>query len=122
MKINILHISKPCKNLWACICMLLAITLSAKAQQVTVDASIDSLQLLIGEQTKIKLEVSMDAQQKLQLPQLMVRDTLVRGVEVVDIAKPDTQMLNDGKRMLIQQIVYEHFIFVYALHVNRALI
>ena len=55
MKINILHISKPCKNLWACICMLLAITLSAKAQQVTVDASIDSLQLLIGEQTKIKL-------------------------------------------------------------------
>ena len=103
MKINTLHISKPCKNLWACICLLLAITLSANAQQVTVDASIDSLQLLIGEQAKIKLEVSMDAQQKLQLPQLMVRDTLVRGVEVVDIAKPDTQMLNDGKRMLIQQ-------------------
>ena len=60
----------------------------AKAQQVTVDATIDSLQLLIGEQAKVKLEVSFDANQKMQLPQL--RDTLVRGVEILDIAKPDT--------------------------------
>ncbi len=36
----------------------------AEAQQVTVDASIDSLQLLIGEQAKVKLEISMDAKQK----------------------------------------------------------
>ena len=36
----------------------------AQAQQVTVDASIDSLQLLIGEQAKVKLEISMDAKQK----------------------------------------------------------
>lgn len=35
----------------------------AQAQQVTVDASIDSLQLLIGEQAKVKLEISMDAKQ-----------------------------------------------------------
>ena len=45
----------------------------AQAQQVTVDASIDSLQLLIGEQAKVKLEISMDAKQKLQLP--FLRDT-----------------------------------------------
>ena len=84
-----------------------------KAQQVTVDASIDSLQLLIGEQAKIKLEVSMDANQKLTLPAL--RDTIVRGVEILDIAKPDTQMLNDGRRMLIKQeytilLSIQHFI------------
>ena len=72
-----------------------------KAQQVTVDATIDSLQLMIGEQAKVKLEVSFDANQKMQLPQL--RDTLVRGVEILDIAKPDTQLLNDGKRMLVNQ-------------------
>lgn len=69
--------------------------------QVTVDASIDSLQLLIGEQAKIKLQVSMNANQRLQLP--MLRDTLVAGVEVLDIAKPDTQLLNDNKRWLISQ-------------------
>ena len=72
-----------------------------KAQRVTVDATIDSLQLMIGEQAKVKLEVSFDANQKMQLPQL--RDTLVRGVEILDIAKPDTQLLNDGKRMLVNQ-------------------
>lgn len=84
--------------LGACLAMA---TLGTYAQQVTVDARIDSLQLLIGEQAKVKLEVSMDAQQKLQLP--LLRDTLVRGVEILDVAKPDTQLLNDGKRLLIGQ-------------------
>ncbi len=98
---KILSINHKLRNACACVSLLLAATFSAQAQQVTVDASIDSLQLLIGEQAKIKLEVSMDAQQKLQLP--VVLDTLVRGVEVLDIAKPDTQLLNEGKRLLIQQ-------------------
>ena len=90
------HISK----LIAIIGLLLVGMPKANAQ-VTVDAKIDSLQLLIGEQAKITLEVSLDANQKLQMP--VVLDTLVRGVEVLDIAKPDTQMLNEGKRMLIEQ-------------------
>lgn len=80
---------------------LIVYTLPADAQQVTVRASIDSLQLLVGEQTKIHLEVSMDADRKLRLP--VIKDTLVRGVEVLDIAKPDTQKLNDDKRWLIRQ-------------------
>ncbi|WP_455674839.1 hypothetical protein [Phocaeicola sp.] len=97
---NILHTSKKFLKVLACAGVLMAAQ-QAQAQQVTVDASIDSLQLLIGEQAKVKLEVSMDAQQKLILPAL--RDTLVKGVEILDIAKPDTQLLNDGKRMLIRQ-------------------
>lgn len=71
------------------------------AQSVTVDASIDSLQILIGEQAKVKLEVSLDADKRAIFP--AYRDTLVRGVEIVDVAKPDTQLLNDGKRTLITQ-------------------
>ena len=39
----------------------------------------------------------MDANQKLRLP--LLRDTLVRGVEILDVAKPDTQLLNDNKRL-----------------------
>lgn len=61
------------------VCAIMLITAGqaqAQAQQVTVDASIDSLQLLIGEQAKVKLEISMDAKQKLQLP--FLRDTLVK--------------------------------------------
>ena len=96
MKMNILHISK----LMAIIGLLLVGVSKADAQ-VTVDAKIDSLQLMIGEQAKVELEVSLNANQKLQLP--LLSDTLVRGVEILEIAKPDTQMLNAGKRMLVKQ-------------------
>jgi hypothetical protein len=81
--------------------LILCCATGLKAQQVTVEATIDSLQLLIGEQAKIKLQVSMDANQKLRLP--LLRDTLVRGVEILDVAKPDTQLLNDNKRWLVSQ-------------------
>ncbi len=74
---------------------------SAKAQNVTVDATIDSLQLLIGQQTKIKLEVSYDADKKMRLP--LFNDTIITGVEIIDVAKPDTQYLNDKKRLLVTQ-------------------
>lgn len=84
-----------------CIFTLLFISQQTKAQSVTVDATIDSLQIYIGEQAKIKLEVSLGANSKLQLP--VFSDTIVRGVEIVDIAKPDTQYLNDRQRMLITQ-------------------
>ena len=64
------------------IALLILLVIPRANAQVTVDASIDSLQLLIGEQAKIKLQVSMNANQKLQLP--LLRDTLVTGVEVLD--------------------------------------
>lgn len=73
----------------------------ATAQTVTVDAAIDSLQIIIGEQTKVRLQVSMEAGQHASFP--LYKDTLVRGVEIVDIAKPDTQQLNDGRRVLVTQ-------------------
>lgn len=71
------------------------------AQSVTVDATIDSLQILIGEQAKIKLQVSLDTDKRAIFP--AYTDTIVRGVEVLDVAKPDTQLLNGGRRALITQ-------------------
>ena len=50
------------------------------AQSVTVDAKIDSLQILIGEQAKVQLQVAMDAKQRAVFPSFT--DTLVRGVEI----------------------------------------
>lgn len=87
-----------CRILFLCLCWPL---LPAEAQNVTVDASIDSLQLFIGEQAKVKIEVSYDAGQNMRLP--VFNDTIITGVEVVDIAKPDTQYLNDKKRLLVTQ-------------------
>ena len=81
----------------------LLVTLAGRvtAQSVTVDATIDSQQILIGEQAKIKLQVSLDTDKRAVFP--VYTDTLVRGVEIIDVAKPDTQLLNDGRRSLITQ-------------------
>lgn len=100
MKHTFLYCGNRFLGIVCCVALLSVASFSANAQ-VSVDATIDSLQLLIGEQAKIKLEVSMNANQKFSLP--IVRDTLVRGVEVLEVSKPDTQLLNDNKRWLISQ-------------------
>lgn len=71
--------------------------------QVLVEAKIDSLQILIGEQTGLTLDVTCDANQNPILPQLKDRSILTPGVEVVRALEPDTQLLNDGKRIQLTQ-------------------
>ncbi|WP_294634482.1 hypothetical protein [uncultured Bacteroides sp.] len=83
------------------ITLLGILTGKAVAQSVIVDATIDSLQIYIGDQAKIKLQVSLEADKRAVFP--VYKDTLVRGVEILDIAKADTQYINDNKRMLITQ-------------------
>lgn len=80
-------------------CLLAMWSGELRAQSVTVDAQIDSLEILIGDQTKLRLQVSLDADKQAILP--MYKDTLVTGVEIVDVAKLDTQLLNRGKRMML---------------------
>lgn len=83
------------------IALLFLVSGRIAAQSVTVEAKIDSLQILIGEQAKIQLQVAMDAKQRALFP--VFTDTLVHGVEIVEVAKPDTQFLNDRQRLLITQ-------------------
>ncbi|MDO4949699.1 MAG: BatD family protein [Bacteroidales bacterium] len=88
------------KRIVFCLVCWLAVA-GAKSQNVTVDAAIDSLQLLIGEQAKLKIEVSADVQSKLQMP--LYTDTIITGIEIVETAPADTQYLNKGKRMVVTQ-------------------
>lgn len=88
------------KNIFL-IVFLFLISNRVASQSVTVEAKIDSLQILIGEQAKIQLQVAMDAKQRAVFP--VYSDTLVHGVEIVETAKPDTQYLNDRQRMVITQ-------------------
>lgn len=86
---------------WAFIVILLFWGVRVFSQSVTVDAKIDSLQILIGEQARIRLQVSFNAKQKAIFP--IYTDTLIKGVDIVEIAKPDTQYLNNKERLLITQ-------------------
>ena len=67
--------------------------------QVTINASIDSLQLFIGEQAKVKLEVSCPTESQLVMP--VFEGMLMPGIEIVGEVKADTQYLNRKKSMLV---------------------
>lgn len=71
----------------------------ASAQVVTVEAKIDSLQILIGEQARIQLQVAMNNEQQAVFPQFI--DTLVHGIEVLEASKIDTQYVNNKQRVLL---------------------
>ena len=72
-----------------------------KGQSVSVEATIDSLEILIGEQTNINLKVAAGSNQKIIFPQFI--DTLIRNVEVLEVSKPDTQYYNNKEMMEIKQ-------------------
>jgi len=71
--------------------------------QVQVDVKLDSLQLFIGQQTDLTLSVTIDAKQKLVMPDIKKGQELIPDIEVVTIGKPDTAILNDGKRLTVSQ-------------------
>jgi hypothetical protein len=78
--------------LWAL--MLVAIPVSA--QNVSVEAKIDSTVIFVGQQTGFHLGVTVKNGQKVQFPQYQPLDHIIPGVEVVEILPTDTQKLDDG--------------------------
>ena len=95
---------KKCDNILRSLGIICAVMMSAMlSAQVTVDVKIDSLELFVGQQTGITLDVSYDAKSKLQMPALKTGDQIVPGVEVVDVLPADTQQLNEGVRRMISQ-------------------
>ena len=81
---------------------MVAVCANVNAQNVTINAEIDSLQRLIGEQAKITLEVTADSKSKIVLP--LFDGEIVEGVEIIHKAEPDTQYLNNGKRIEITEV------------------
>lgn len=70
------------------------------AQNTLLDVKVDSAAILIGEQTVLHLTVTADKNKEVQL--VIPRDTLMAGVEVLDIPKADTTEI-DNDRLLIKQ-------------------
>ena len=64
--------------------------------QVSVEAKIDSIQLLIGEQTDMTLSVKVKEGAKVKWPELKAEQYLTPGVELVQLGKTDTTVIDDG--------------------------
>ena len=82
--------------------MILACLALPAFSQVTINASIDSLQLFIGEQTQVKIEVSCPADGELVMPTYS-DNMLMEGIEILGEVKTDTQYLNKRKHMIVTQ-------------------
>lgn len=72
-----------------------------KAQQVTVKASIDSTNILIGDQLKLILEIEKPKNMDIQFP--LLPDSLGTGVEVVQRLAIDTIKLENKDREKLSQ-------------------
>lgn len=72
-----------------------------KAQQVTVKASIDSTNILIGDQLRLILEIEKPRDMDIQFP--LLPDTLGAGIEVVQRLPVDTLQLDNKDREKLSQ-------------------
>ena len=69
------------------------------AQNVIVQAEVDSMMMWVGQQTGLRLSVTCDAGNKVVFP--AYRDTIVRGLEIIPPVTTDTQYVNNGQRMTL---------------------
>ncbi|MCQ2068579.1 MAG: hypothetical protein MJY68_05705 [Bacteroidaceae bacterium] len=81
------------------IILIILVPVMASAQNVIVEAQVDSMMLWIGQQTGLHVSVTCDAGQEVIFP--AYQDTIVRGLEIIPPVKTDTQFVNNGHRMTI---------------------
>lgn len=85
------------------IILLMTNTLYVSAQ-VQIESRIDSIQILIGQQTHVTLSVSMKKGQKIEMPSYQQSQFITPGVEVLEQTEADTSLLDNG--MVRVQKVY----------------
>ena len=78
-----------------CIISLITCTLCASAQ-VFVESKIDSIEILIGEQTDVTLSVTSPKGSKVRMPQYKSSQYITPGVEVLSNSDADTAQLDNG--------------------------
>lgn len=74
----------------------LFVAVGARAQ-VAVDATIDSIEILIGEQVHVTVKATAPEQSKVVWPTLKERQYLTQGVEIVGISPEISEKVGNGK-------------------------
>lgn len=81
----------------------------AQAHAQTVEQRIDSLQILIGEQTTLHLSVNVKRGQKVTMPSFKPSQQIIPGVEVVEQSQGDTTDVSDGQVRVSRDYVITSF-------------
>ncbi|GAB1414921.1 BatD family protein [Paludibacter sp.] len=77
------------------------------AQTIDVKASLDSVQIWIGQQTKMSFQYSQAAGQVVQTP--LLSGNVIDGIEIVERLKSDTVKTDDGNLNINQSYVITSF-------------
>lgn len=96
---------KKLLSLW----MLTLLCGSTFAQpNVSVSAKIEPTEILMGEQSKVQLQVSFPKGSELRMP-FIPGDTLVQGIEILSISKSDTTDLKNNIVQITQECIVTSF-------------
>ena len=74
----------------------------------TVEQRMDSLQLLIGQQTILHLKATARKGARIVLPSFKPQDQIVPGVEVVEQSKGDTMQMSDDRIQVSRDLSLIH--------------
>lgn len=77
------------------------------AQQTLIDVKLDSAAILIGEQTVLHLTVTADKDRPVQI--VIPTDTLMRGVEVLNLSRPDSTIIENDRLLIKQDVLVTSF-------------
>ena len=100
---------KLIKNIvWSFIGLLFLLGGNAMAQQrPLIDVSIDSAAILIGEQTVLHLTVTADQDRPVQV--IIPKDTLMAGVELLNLSKADSTQIENNRLVIKQDLLITSF-------------
>ena len=71
------------------------------AQDVSVTAKVDSVELMIGDQTDLVVQVTLPSKLQAKFP--IYTDTIVKGIEILETSPVDTTYSSDKSKMTLTQ-------------------
>lgn len=90
-----------------CLLVSMSTAMALAQNQIVVRAQMDSAAIMMGDQTTVRLEISQDKGKFVRLP--IIQDTLVAGVEVLKISKPDTIDLKNNRIQINNEVLITSF-------------
>lgn len=95
------------KSSWLLVLLASLAVGKASAQQTLIDVAVDSAAILIGEQTTLHLTVTADKDRPVLI--VVPGDTLMKGVEVLNLSKPDSSLIENDRLVIKQDILVTSF-------------
>lgn len=95
------------KSSWLLVLFAFLALGKAAAQKTLIDVAVDSAAILIGEQTTLHLTVTADKDRPVLI--VVPGDTLMKGVEVLNLSKPDSAVIENDRLVIKQDILITSF-------------